>query len=120
MKKLLLPIVAVAIALAFALPLRAEDEAKPKKHQFTGEITKVDAAAKSVSVKNSKGEEKSFTLTDKAKLSTKDKETAELSDLKVGDKVTVHYTEENGKDMANKIGPPAERKKKEPTPQGQQ
>jgi len=116
MKKLLLPVVAVAVALAFALPLRAEDQAKPEKpkqHQFTGEIMKVDAAAKSITLKNSKGEEKTFSLTDKAKISTKDKETAELSDLKVGDKVTAHYTEQDGKAMASKINPPVSKKKPE-------
>jgi Cu/Ag efflux protein CusF len=115
MKKLLLSSVAVAVALAFTLPLRAEEAKpeKPKQHQFTGEITKVDAAAKSISLKNSKGEEKTFTLTDKAKVSTKDKEVAELGDLKVGEKVTAHYTEQDGKDMASKINPPVSKKKTE-------
>ena len=115
MKKFLLSAVTVAVALAFALPLRAEEAKteKPKPHQFTGEITKVDAAAKSITLKNSKGEEKTFTLSDKAKVSTKDKEAAELSDLKVGDKVTAHYTEQDGKMMASKINPPVSKKKAE-------
>jgi Cu/Ag efflux protein CusF len=117
MKKSLLSIVALAVALAVALPVRAEDQAKPEKpkqHQFTGEITKVDAAGKSVTLKNSKGEEKTFTLADKAKISTKEKEAAELSDLKVGDKVTAHYTEQDGKNLASKINPPAPKKTDKP------
>jgi len=106
-----------AVALALAAPVRGEEPAakpeKPKKQQFTGEITKVDAAAKSVTLKNAKGEEKTFTLTEKAKISTKDKEAAELSDLKAGEKVVAHYTMQDGKAMASKIAPPAPPKKKE-------
>jgi Cu/Ag efflux protein CusF len=116
MKKFLLATAAIAVALAVALPARAEGEKKaekPKKQQYTGEVTKVDAAGKSITVKKGEGDEKTFGVADKAKVATKDKEAAELSDLKVGDKVTVHYTEEGGKDVAHKIGPPDSAKKKE-------
>ena len=116
MKKFLLATAVIAVALAVALPARAADEKKaekPKKQQYTGEVTKVDAAGKSITVKKGEGDEKTFSVADKAKVATKDKEAAELSDLKVGDKVTVHYTEEGGKDVAHKIGPPDSAKKKE-------
>ena|SRR5437870_799338 len=119
MKKFLLATAVIAVALAVALPARAADEKKaekpetPKKRQYTGEVTKVDAAGKSITVKKGEGDEKTFGVADKAKVATKDKEAAELSDLKVGDKVTVHYTEEGGKDVAHKIGPPDSAKKKE-------
>jgi hypothetical protein len=75
-----------------------------------GEITKVEGT--SVSVKNAKAEEKVFAA-DKAKVHTKGKDASELSDLKVGDKVTVNYTEEAGKNVAHRIAPPDAPKKKD-------
>ena len=106
MKKLLLSTLAMAVALTFALPLRAEEakEANPEKakaHQFTGEITKIEG--KAVTVKNKQGDEKTFSLSDKAKVVVPGKEAGELSDLKVGDKVTAHFIEEGGQNVANKL-----------------
>ena len=106
MKKLLLSTLAMAVALTFALPLRAEEakEAKPEKakaHQFTGEITKIEG--KAVTVKNKQGDEKTFSLSDKAKVVVPGKEAGELGDLKVGDKVTAHFTEEGGQNVATKL-----------------
>jgi hypothetical protein len=103
MKKVLLSVVAVAVALAFAMPARAEEGAKPekpKKHDYTGEITKMDAS--SITVKK-KEEEKTFTVGAKIKVVVPGKEAGEMTDLKVGDKVTVSFTEEDGKDVAHKI-----------------
>src|SRR5712664_2850026 len=113
MKKFLYAVAAMAVVLAVALPARAEGEKKaekPKKHDFTGEVTKVEGT--SVSVKNAKGEEKVFAA-DKAKVHAKGKDAAELSDVKVGDKVTVSYSEEDGKNVAHRIAPPDAPKKKE-------
>ena len=59
MKKFLLATAAVMVALAVAIPARAQDEKKaekPKKHDFSGEITKIEAG--SVTVKNKAGEDK--------------------------------------------------------------
>ena len=104
MKKFLLTAAVVAVALSVALPVRAEDAAakpeKPKKHEFTGEISKIDGA--SVTVKK-KDEEKTFTSGAKLKVVVPGKEAGELSDLKVGDKVTVTFVEEGGKNVASKF-----------------
>jgi hypothetical protein len=103
MKKVLLSAVAVAVALAFALPARAQEAAKPekpKKHDYTGEITKVDAT--SITVKK-KEEEKTFTVGAKIKVVVPGKEAGEMTDLKIGDKVTVSFIEEEGKNVAQKI-----------------
>jgi hypothetical protein len=103
MKRVLLSAVAVAVALAFAMPARAEEAAKPekpKKHEYTGEITKIDDT--SVTVKK-KDEEKSFTVGAKLKVVVPGKEAGELKDLKVGDKITVSFTEEDGKNVAHKL-----------------
>lgn len=128
MKKALLSVVAIALAATFALPAFADEakkeakkEAKAEKaksHQFTGEITAVDAAAKTVTLKNKKDETKTFAA-DAAKVATGDKKEASLADLKVGDKVVASYVEEGGKNVASKIGPPAppkEKKAKEEKP----
>jgi Cu/Ag efflux protein CusF len=105
-----------AVALAFAAPVRGEDEAakpaKPKKHQFTGMIESVDAAAGTVSIK--KGEEtRTFKVGDKTKYNTADNKEATLADLKTGEKFTVYYTDQDGTLIANKIAPPESSKKKE-------
>ena len=113
MKKFLYAVAAMAVVLAVTLPARAQGDKKaekPTKHAFTGEITKIDGT--SVSVKNNKAEEKVFAA-DKAKIHTKGKDASELTDLKVGDKVTVSYTEEDGKNVAHRIAPPDAPKKKD-------
>ncbi|MCG3147392.1 MAG: hypothetical protein PCFJNLEI_00831 [Verrucomicrobiae bacterium] len=114
MKKALFTVVAVAVAAMIALPAYAEEAKKadkPKSRQFTGEITAVDAATKTVALKNAKGEAKTF-VAGEAKIATADKAAAELSDLKVGDKVTASYKEDGDKNVATKIGPPAAKKEK--------
>jgi len=93
MKKFLMATAALALALAVALPARAEGEKKEKpaakaaKHEFTGEITKIEGTT--VTVKKKEGEEKTFTAAEKLKVVVPGKEAGEITDLKVGDKVTV-------------------------------
>jgi hypothetical protein len=87
---------------------------KPKRQQYTGAVTAIDAKAGSLIVK--KGEEsKTFTIGEKTKYSTVDKPkgTAAVTDIKVGDKITVHYTEEDGVLVAHSIGVPQSVKKQE-------
>ena len=109
---------AAVLALAFSLPARGEETEKapkPSKHQYTGLIESVDPTAKTVTIKKKEGDVKSFACAEKCKLNTRDKERAELSDLKVGEKVTAFYTEEGGKNMLHKLAPP--KSKKEPEQQ---
>jgi Cu/Ag efflux protein CusF len=104
MKKVLMATAALAVALAVALPARAEGEKAEKKaekpKQYTGEITNIEGG--SVTVKK-KDEEKTFTTGEKFKVVVPGKDAGELSDLKVGDKVTVHYREQDGKNVASRI-----------------
>jgi|SRR5208283_83003 len=67
----------------------ADKKVKPKS--VTGEVTAVDAAAKSVTVKGKKGD---MTLMADEKM---------LKDVKVGDKVTAKYTEQDGKMVAKSV-----------------
>ena len=104
-----------AVAFSLAAPVRAQDAPKPekpKRHQFTGVIESIDAKAGSAIVKKDT-ESKTFKIVEKTKYSTIDKKEAALADIKVGDKVTVTYTEEGGVLTAHKIGVPESVKKKE-------
>jgi Cu/Ag efflux protein CusF len=105
-----------AVALALALPARAEEEGgkkaeKPKRHEFTGTIESMDAATSTVVIKK-KDETKTFTCAPDCKMRTADKKEAALSDFKVGDKVLCSYTEEDGKNICHKMGPPRAKKEK--------
>jgi len=95
-----------ALALSFTELVRAQDTSTPataaapapkmKRHQYTGEITAIDAKAGTVIAKKAGAEAKTFKIDEKTRYSTADKKNAELTDIKVGDKVTVSYTEDEG------------------------
>jgi hypothetical protein len=89
---------------------------KPQRHQFTGDVTSIDAKAGTLIVKKGT-ESKTFKIGEKTKYSTveKPKGTAAVTDVKVGDKITVHYTEEGGVLIAHSIGVPQSVKDKEST-----
>ena len=104
------------LALAFSLPARGEETEKapkPSKHQYTGLIESVDTTAKTVTIKKKEGDVRTFACAEKCKFNLKDKQGAELSDFKVGEKVTAFYTEENGKNMLHKLMPPKSKKSME-------
>ncbi len=114
MKSFWVTLVAFLVALSLTAPAFAQtkpgEKAKPakpaataekpakaepaKRHQVTGEIVSVDAAAKTVVVKH-KEKEMTFTVTEKAAKA--------LADVKAGDKATVKYTEAEGKFTARSI-----------------
>jgi Cu/Ag efflux protein CusF len=104
-----------AVTLAFTAPLRAEDTnqpapAKAKPQHFTGLIESIDAKAGAVVIKKGT-ESKTFKIGEKTKYATADKKEAAVTDIKVGDKVKVAYSEVNGVATAHKIGPPDTAKK---------
>ena len=108
---------AAVLALAFSLPARGEETEKapkPSKHQYTGLIESVDTAAKTVTIKKKEGDVKSFACAEKCKFNMNDKESAELSDFKAGEKVVAFYTEEDGKNMLHKLMPPKSKKETDP------
>jgi len=116
MKKVLMIVLAVLISVAFVTTVFAQTttdkaatkaagpaaekavkaaekkEAKPKVHQFSGEVTAIDTAAKTLSVKGKK-DEKVFDIAD-AKMK---------AEPKTGDKVLVKYTEKDGKNVASSV-----------------
>jgi Cu/Ag efflux protein CusF len=94
-------ITAIVVALIFVLAFTAASFAAAKVHSVTGEVTAVDAAAKTVTLKAKKGE---VVIAVVEKTSIKEgKEKKSLADVKAGDKVTVKYTEADGKMTAKSI-----------------
>lgn len=109
MKKILAIVVAILFAfamtsIAFAYPPaekaapKAEEKKtepakaeKAKTKQITGEVTAIDAAAKALTVKGKKAE---VVVTADEKM---------LVNVKIGDKVVVKYTEQDGKNVAKSI-----------------
>jgi Cu/Ag efflux protein CusF len=108
---------AVAILIAFlfvfaitSLSLAAEEKkaappVKPKVMQVTGDVKAVDTVAKTITVTKmvkKKAEETIITIDGKTKI-TMGKEKKALADVKAGDKVTVKYTEVDGKNIAKSV-----------------
>ncbi len=127
MKKALALIISVLFVFAVASMSFAAEEKKAetapmekkspaKVKQVTGEVTAVDAKAKTVTVKGKKGDVTAM-IDDKTKIMM-GKDTKTLADVKAGDKVTLKYSEADGKMMAKSIAvKPAEKmmeKKMEP------
>ncbi len=80
---------------------KAAPAKKAVKKQVTGEVTAVDAKANTLTVKGKKGDVTLSTDDKTTVMAGKDKKT--LADVKAGDKVTVHYTEADGKNVAPRL-----------------
>ena len=90
-----------------------EKKAPVKVKWLSGEVSAVDAAAMTLTVKGKKAEV-ALTVNDKTKI-TMGKEKKTLADVKVGDKVSAKYSEVEGKNVAKSIaikGEKAEKKTK--------
>ena len=117
------PAPAPAKPTATAAPAPAPASAKPastapaKPQSFSGQITKVDAMAKSVMVKGmvkGKSEEMTFVTDDKTKITKGGKEFP-FGDMKEGMQANISYKKEGDKNMAASIkvaAPKAAPKKK--------
>jgi phage baseplate assembly protein gpV len=102
MKKALLVVLALLISVAFVTTVFAEKyeketktttTTKAKAMEFRGEVTAMDMAAKTITVKGNDGD-KTFDVTD-AKMK---------GEAKAGDMVTVKYMEKDGKMIASWVG----------------
>ena len=74
---------------------------KAVKKQVTGEVAAVDATANTLTVKGKKGDVMLSTDDKTTVMAGKEKKT--LADVNVGDKVTVNYSEADGKNVAHKV-----------------
>jgi Cu/Ag efflux protein CusF len=107
MRKALTIILSILLVVSIAGAAIAKEKTRVK--QITGEVLAVDPAAKTITVKGRKAE---VTLTADEKA---------LLDIKLGDRVVVKYTEQDGKSAvksikkaAEKDGKKGEEKKAEP------
>lgn len=82
-------LVAILVALSLTTGL-----AFAAAKQITGEVVSADRSAKALTI-TAQGKEMTFSVADKAATA--------LADLKPGDKVTVNYTEADGKLAAQSI-----------------
>jgi hypothetical protein len=100
-------VVSVA-GLSFAAEKAApvEKKAKAKIHTVTGEVVAVDGAAMTLTVKGRKGEV-ALNTTDKTRFA----KGKSLADVKVGEKASVKYVEEDGKNIAKSVMAKAARTK---------
>lgn len=99
MKRALVLVVVTLFVIAAAGLVSAAEKARVK--QITGEVVTVDAAAKTLTVKGKKAE--AVVTTDDKTVVKLGKEKKPLSDVKIGDTVTVKYTEAGGKAVAKSI-----------------
>ena len=95
--------IVLIVSLLFVLSVVGISFSKERKHatkamHVSGEVTAVDAAAKTLSIKGKKGEV-ALTTTDKTRFA----EGKTLADVKVGDKLAAKYSEKDGKMMAWKV-----------------
>jgi ribosomal protein S1 len=93
-------------------PAMAEKKAPAKVKQVTGDVVAVDAKTGAITVKGKKGDTV-VTCDDKTKIMM-GKEKKALADVKVGDKVTVKFSEADGKMTAKSIAIKTAEKKAEP------
>ena len=99
MKKALAIIVSVLIVLSFVrLSFANDKEHATKEMHVSGEVTAVDTAANTLTIKGKDGEVV-LTTNDKTKFA----EGMTLADVKVGDKLSAKYSEKDGKMMAWKV-----------------
>ncbi len=99
--KILRDVMVVLIAALFVMSFASPTIAKEKMIVLKGSVVSVDAAGKTLTVKEKKGE---VTIAwDQATKVTMGKEKKAFEDLKAGDKVLVRYHEKEGKAVANSI-----------------
>ncbi len=101
MKKVLSLFIALMFVFAVTAAFAA-DAAKAKKATVTGPVIAIDAKAGTLTVKGPKKGDVALTANDRTKVMA-DKDMKTLADIKAGDKVSVEYTEADGKNTAKKI-----------------
>lgn len=99
MRKVFYIIMAMFLVVAVAGSAGAAEKVKIK--QYTGEVVTIDATAKSLTVKGKKAEIV-FTADEKTTVKV-GKEKKSLTDVKIGDKVVVKYSEVDGKNLVRSI-----------------
>jgi hypothetical protein len=90
------------VAVLFSLVLMFAFTTVALAASVTGEVLALNADAKTLTVKGPKKGEVALAVTEKTKI-VEGTEKKDLADIKVGNKVSVTYTEAEGKNTASKI-----------------
>jgi Cu/Ag efflux protein CusF len=97
-------LVIALVGAVLGLTSAARGADKPKNQEAKGTIESVDTTAGTITIKH-KHESKTYFVATDVQFSHGEKQLAmTIADLKVGDRVVVHYTDEGGKLMAHKVG----------------
>ena len=123
LKRVVSAIGVVTLALFCAVSVRAGEERKAEKRgqeYFGGTVSAIDFKAQTVTVKQKDGS-MTFRCASDSKFFVEHVKTgAKLTDFKVGDKVEVYYTVENGQPVCHRLaekGSHADKKEKRETKQ---
>jgi len=108
MQNLMKAVVVFIVAFGFVAMTMTEAPAKVMATKISGEVTAVDAAAKTLTVK-SKDKEVTMMVTDKTSIA-QGKEKKSLTDIQNGTKVTAKYVTEGDKMTAKSINIAAPKK----------
>jgi len=125
MKRAMLTVMALAISVIFVAAVMAAEQKAPAPasatppptyEKYSGMVEKVDAAKKDFSVKSGKGA-MMFSWTNRTKATEGSKEFS-FAELKKGQEVTVEYTKEGNKSVAQSVSvsPPKTMGMKEKAP----
>ena len=123
MKRATLTIMALAVSVIFVAAVMAAEQKAPASampaptyEKYSGMVEKVDAAKKDFSVKSGKGA-MMFSWTNRTKATEGSKEFS-FAELKKGQEVTVEYTKEGNKSVAQSVSvsPPKTMGMKEKAP----
>jgi len=90
-------------------PAQAQEPKAARAETAKGELVKVDADAKTISIKSADGVETVFAYNDRTEVSGGGEGVAGLA-TKAGTKVTVHFTSDMGTKTATKIDVQADKK----------
>jgi hypothetical protein len=90
-------------------PAQAQEPKAARSETAKGELVKVDADAKTISIKSADGVETVFAYNDRTEVGGGGEGVAGLA-TKAGTKVTVHFTSDMGTKTATKIDVQAEKK----------
>ena len=104
MNRLLAVAVAAAIGLNFTCPVQAVEGKGEDRTTgfFVGTISTIELETRTLKVKSATSK-MTFVVAEDAKIVGRDSKEESLSDLKVGEEVTVDYAEENGIIVAHRI-----------------
>ena len=102
MKNLLTAVMMLIVSFGFVAMTMAEAPGKVKMNKMKGEVTAVDAEAKTLKVKGKNNQEVTLMVTDKTKIKH-GKERKNLSDIVAGTKVSATYVDEGGNMNARDI-----------------